>query len=263
MFLREERKLAARADVHERRVEPTLPRAEEAGLIVAERGKDAQPAAAQFCLLRDFRQEPFRQSRPADGLPVKARSVKQAEAGGHGGREARGRPAGQPHGEIVRDRADGSGPVRDGSGCLMAGERDEAVAGGEGIAGPRSQAGRRAFPVRPRLRARLVLPGVERREQLPRRVHIDDAVHLAGQADAADVRKFLQQPVQQGQGCVLDAAGILLALPRLPGDGSAARYGARAQEPAVRVQHGGGDRRRPEIKAQMIHIDPSSIFQWE
>ena len=92
---------------------------------------------------------------------------------------------------------------------------------------------------------------------------IDDAVHLAGQADAADVRKFLQQPVQQGQGCVLDAAGILLALPRLPGDGSAARYGARAQEPAVRVQHGGGDRRRPEIKAQMIHIDPSSVFQWE
>ena len=62
---------------------------------------------------------------------------------------------------------------------------------------------------------------------------------------------------------VLDAAGILLALPRLPGDGSTARYGARAQEPAVRVQHGGGDRRRPEIKAQMIHIDPSSVFQWE
>lgn len=116
-------------------------------------------SAAQFCLLRDFRQELFRQSRPADGLAVKVRSVEQTEAGGHGGREARRASAGQPHGEIVRDRADGSGPVRDGSGCLMAGECDEAVAGGEGIAGPRSQAGRRAFPVRPRLRARLVLPG--------------------------------------------------------------------------------------------------------
>ena len=51
MFLREERKLAARADVYKRRVEAPLPRAEEAGLIVAERGKDAQPSAAQFCLL--------------------------------------------------------------------------------------------------------------------------------------------------------------------------------------------------------------------
>ena len=145
----------------------------------------------------------------------------------------------------------------------MAGKRDKTIAGGEGIAGPLRQAGRHAFSAQPRLCAGFVLPGVKRREQLPRRVHIDDAVHLAGQADAADVRKFLQQPVQQGQGCVLDAAGILLALPRLPGDGSAARYGARAQEPAVRVQHGGGDRRRPEIKAQMIHIDPSSVFQWE
>ena len=84
-----------------------MPCSEKACLIVAERGKDAQPAAAQLRLLRDFRQEPLRQPRPADSLPVKVCSVKQAEAGGHGWREARGRPAGQPHGEIVRDRADG------------------------------------------------------------------------------------------------------------------------------------------------------------
>ena len=51
-----------------------MPCSEKACLIVAERGKDAQPPAAQFCLLRDFRQELFRQSRPADGLAVKVRS---------------------------------------------------------------------------------------------------------------------------------------------------------------------------------------------
>ena len=107
--------------------------------------------------------------------------------------EQRKDASGEAHAEMIGDGAEGDGILRDEALSDVVQMGGRSVAGGDFDAVCLGQVCGDAFAVfKIRLAAAAVLPGIQRTDSKAGFIHVDDAVHLAGQTDRGNTGDAVQ-----------------------------------------------------------------------
>ena len=253
-------KLASGADVHQHGVRVAAGRAEEARLIVADGREHVRPAliASEIRLRRNARQQSCVDPGQLQRLAVEGSGaeIKHAKAGRVARvRTRRAKPA-EAHCRVVMDGAEHRRIFRHKTVLLIIEMRDKAVPGRKRVSGQAAQVSGVGLPAA-RLLAASVLPCVKGTDRRAGGVEIDDAVHLPGHADGADIRPARKKRLDRLHDRRADGQRVLYSLPWCAaGQKAAVRQRQRIQLRTV-FQHDRADRGRADIESQCFHFDPS------